>query len=127
MTPEAARSWTERYARAWRSGDAEAAAALFTEDCVFRSHPFREPEDAREYTMGAFADEEEVDPRFGEPVIEGDRAAVEYWAAMKEDALELTLAGCLVFRLAPDGRCSEMRDVWTTAPERLEPPAGWGT
>jgi ketosteroid isomerase-like protein len=118
--------WIARYEDAWRSGDAEAAAALFTEDCVFRSHPFRGPEDAREYTLRVFADEEEVEPRFGEPVVEGDRAAVEYWAAMKEDALDLTLAGCLVFRLAPDGRCSELRDVWTTAPDRLEPPADWG-
>jgi ketosteroid isomerase-like protein len=119
--------WIARYREAWLAGDAEAAAALFTEDCVFRSLPFRQAEDARAYTLREFADEEDVEPRFGEPVVEGDRAAVEYWAAMKEDALDLTLAGCLVFRLAPDGRCSEMRDVWTTAPDRLGPPADWGT
>ncbi len=126
MSREEIERWIARYEDAWRSGDAEAAAELFTEDCVFRSHPFREPEDAREYTRREFADEEDVEPHFGEPVVEGDRVAVEYWAAMKEDALDLTLAGCLVFRLAPDGRCSEMRGVWTTAPERLEPPADWG-
>jgi ketosteroid isomerase-like protein len=118
--------WIARYEDVWRSGDAEAAASLFTEDCVFRSHPFRETEDARAYTRRVFADEEEVEPHFGEPVVEGDRAAVEYWAAMREDALDLTLAGCLMMRFAPDGRCSAMRDVWTTAPERLEPPADWG-
>jgi ketosteroid isomerase-like protein len=119
--------WVARYEEAWRAGDAEAAATLFTEDCVFRSHPFREAEDAREYTLRVFAGEEDVEPRFGDPVVEDGRAAVEYWAAMREDGLDLTLAGCLVFRLAPDGRCSEMRDVWTTAPERLRPPPDWGT
>src|SRR5438034_8883125 len=78
--------WIARYLEAWRSGDGAAAAALFTEDCAFRSHPFREPEDAGEYTRREFADEEYVEPHFGEPVVEGDRAAVEYWAAMNEDA-----------------------------------------
>jgi ketosteroid isomerase-like protein len=126
VSREAVEQWIARYEEAWRSGDAEAAAALFTEDCVFRSHPFRESEDARAYTLRVFADEEGVEPHFGEPVVEGDRAAVEYWAAMKEDALDLTLAGCLMMRFAPDGRCSEMRDVWTTAPDRLDPPPGWG-
>lgn len=118
--------WVARYGEAWRAGDAEAAAALFTDDCVFRSHPFRELENARDYTLRVFADEEDVEPRFGEPVVEDDRAAVEYWAAMKEDALDLTLAGCLMMRFASDGRCAEMRDYWTTAPERLSPPPGWG-
>lgn len=126
MSREDVERWLARYEAAWRSGDAQAAGALFTEDCVFRSHPFRKAEDARAYTLRVFGDEEDVEPRFGGPVVEGDRAAVEYWAAMKEDGLDLTLAGCLVFRLAPDGRCSEMRDVWTTAPERREPPSDWG-
>ena len=41
--------WADAYERAWRAGDGEAAAALYAEDCVFRSHPFRELEDARAY------------------------------------------------------------------------------
>ncbi len=118
--------WLKRYAEAWRTGDAEAATALFTEDCKFRSHPFREPEDVREYTRRSFSEEENVEPHFGQPVVEEDRAAVEYWAAMREDGFDLTLAGCIVMRFAPDGRCAEMRDVWTTAPELLSPPPDWG-
>jgi ketosteroid isomerase-like protein len=127
MTREDVERWIARYEAAWRAGDAEAAAGLFTEDCTFRSHPFRDREDARAYTRRVFADEEAVQPRFGEPVVEGDRAAVEYWAAMREDALDLTLAGCLMMRFAPDGRCSAMRDAWATAPGRLDPPGDWGT
>jgi hypothetical protein len=121
------KGWLERYAEAWRTGDAEAASALFTEDCKFRSHPFRDPEDVLEYTHKSFEEEENVHPHFGKPVVDGDRAAVEYWAAMREDGFDLTLAGCIVMRFAPDGRCSELRDVWTTAPELLEPPPDWGT
>jgi hypothetical protein len=80
----------------------------------------------REYTRRCFEEEEEVEPRFGEPVVEGQRAAVEYWTAMREDGLDLTLAGCIVMRFGADGRCAELRDVWATAPERLRPPADWG-
>jgi len=127
VSREEVERWIARYEEAWRGGDTDAATALFTEDCLFRSHPFREPEDAREYTRRVFADEEEVEPRFGEPVVEGDRAAVEYWAPMREDGFDLTLAGCIAFRLAADGRCAELRDLWVTAPGRLEPPEDWGS
>ena len=37
-------AWLERYRIAWEEGDADAAAALFTEDAVYRSSPFREPQ-----------------------------------------------------------------------------------
>jgi hypothetical protein len=43
----AARRRAQAYERAWRAGDGGAAAALYARDCVFRSHPFRELEDAR--------------------------------------------------------------------------------
>jgi hypothetical protein len=122
---EEVRGWLGRYEQAWRAGDVGAIETLFTPDCDFRSHPFREPEDVLEYTRKWFDAEEDVEPRFGEPVVDADRAAVEYWAPMREDGLELTLAGCVMLRFAADGRCSQLRDYWVTAPERLLPPAGF--
>ena len=35
--------WAQRYGRAWEDADEDAVAALFTEDAVYRSAPFREP------------------------------------------------------------------------------------
>jgi SnoaL-like domain len=119
-------SWLDRYEAAWRAGDPAGIESLFTPDCDFRSHPFRESEDVLEYTRKWFDAEEDVEPRFGEPVVDGDRAAVEYWAPMREDGLELTLAGCIMLRFAPDGRCSQLRDYWVTAPDRQAPPESWG-
>jgi ketosteroid isomerase-like protein len=121
-----AREWARRYREAWLAGDAEAAAALYTEDCVFRSHPFRELEDARAYTRRVFGEAETLDVWFGEPVVDGDRVVAEYRAVLRERDRQLTLAGCSVMRLAPDGRCREARDCWAIEDGRHEPPPGWG-
>jgi hypothetical protein len=118
--------WADAYAEAWRAGDAEAAANLFTEDCVFRSHPFRELEDARVYTRRVFGSERERDVWFGTALGSGSRGAVEYWAAMVEDDQDVTLAGCCVIELDSDGRCRTLRDYWAMQPGRSGPPAGWG-
>jgi len=119
-------AWTQAYARAWQAGDAEGATALFTEDCPLRSTPFRAYENAREYTRRVFAEEGEREIWFGAPVGEGDRVAVEYWAAMIENGAEVTLAGCCVFRLDGDGLCTELRDYWAMHPGRRPPNEGWG-
>ena len=127
-TAERVSTWIEAYATAWRRGDAEAAAALFTEDCLFRSHPFREPEDARVYARRVLAEETDQRVWFGAPVAtDGGRAAIEYWATMLEDGTEVTLAGCCVVRVGADGRCSSLRDYWATQPGRTPPTEGWGT
>lgn len=122
--------WLDRYRAAWEEGDADAAAALFTEDAVYRSSPFREPHigraGVREYWTIATADQSEATVRFGRAVTEGNRTAVEFWTTMRAEEGEITLPGILVLRFAPDGRCEELREAWMVAEERLEPHPGWG-
>ena len=78
----AARAWVQAWEHGWATGDAEVIDALYAADAVFRSHPFREPErSAGEYARRAFSDEELAEVRFGEPVVTGDRAAVEYYCS----------------------------------------------
>jgi ketosteroid isomerase-like protein len=124
------REWLDRYARAWREKDADAAAALFTEDGVYRSHPLREPhvgrEGVRAYWTRATSTQEDLDLRLGEPVVEGSRAAVEWWATMRDGEEEITLPGILMLRFAADGRCEELRETWHFEPGRTGPPPGWG-
>jgi ketosteroid isomerase-like protein len=118
----AARAWVAGWTEGWESGDAERIAALYTADAVFRSHPFREPEtSADDYARRAFADEELIECRFGEPIGDGDRAAVEYWALLSVDGDEETLAGLAVVRFGEDGRVVEQRDYWSMQPGRAEP------
>jgi hypothetical protein len=115
----AARAWVEGWTRGWSSSDADAIGALYAEGAVYRSHPFREPEkSARDYALRAFADEELVECRFGEPVVVRDRAAVEYWAILSSEGDEETLAGIALIRFGADGRVVEQRDYWSMEPGR---------
>jgi len=94
-------------------------AALYAPGAVYTSHPFREPEkSARDYALRAFADEELVECRYGEPVVAGDRAAVEYWAILSADGEEETLAGIALLRFDESGLVVEQRDYWSMQPGR---------
>jgi ketosteroid isomerase-like protein len=121
-TEAAAQAWVEGWTKGWEAGDAEVIGALYAPNAVFRSHPFREPErSARDYALRAFADEELVECRFGEPVVDADRAAVEYWAVLSAEGEEETLAGIALIRFGPDGRVVEQRDYWSMQAGRTPP------
>jgi SnoaL-like protein len=118
----AARAWIDGWTRGWENGDADLIGSLYAPGALFRSHPFREPErSARDYVLRAFADEELVECRFGEPVVRDDRAAVEYWAILRADGEEETLAGIALIRFGEDGLVVEQRDYWSMEPGRRPP------
>jgi ketosteroid isomerase-like protein len=125
-----AAAWIESYGRAWREKDADAAANLFTDDAVYRSHPFREPHVGaaaiHDYWERATRSQEELELQFGAPVVAGDRAAVEWWAQMRSEGEDVTMPGILYLRFAGDGRCEELREVWQVEAGRHPPHAGWG-
>jgi hypothetical protein len=58
--------------------------------------------------------------------VEGRRAAVEWWAELIENGVELTLAGTSVLRFDADGLVVEQRDTWNQAEGGHAPPDGWG-
>jgi hypothetical protein len=70
-----------------------------------------------------------VTVRFGEPIVEGTRAAVEWWATMRDrdGETQITLPGCLLLRFGPDGRCEELREYWHSTEGSLEPSPSWGS
>jgi ketosteroid isomerase-like protein len=129
-TERAARAWIDGWREAWLAEDPDRVAALYAEEAVFVSHPFRDPHHgtagARAYAKAAFGDETALDVRFGEPFVHGDRAAIEYWAILEAEGRELTLAGVALVEFDGDGKVSSQRDYWAMEPGRREPPAGWG-
>ena len=130
MDDGAARDWIDAYGDAWRRGDDAAVAALFASDAVYRSHPFRPPtvgtEALRDYWRSSTATQEQLDLRFGDPLVRGRRVVVEWWAAMRDDGRDITLPGCLLLRFGEDGRCAELREYWHVEDGRRPPPDGWG-
>jgi hypothetical protein len=123
----AAERWADAYHAAWLAGDGEAAAELYAEDCVFRSHPFRDLEDARAYMRRVIPEAKVPEVWFGAPVQAGDTAAIEYWALLVEpDGKESTIAGLHRVRFGPDGLIVDARDYWHLEPGHRRPPAEWG-
>ena len=128
----AARAWVDAWSRAWPAADPEPLRAVYSDDAVFRSAPFREPhlgrEGALEYARSAFADQDDfTDCWFGEPVVAGDRAAVEYWAVLVENGRPVTIAGVAVLRFGRDGLVRSQRDYWAHEPGAPDPTPAWGT
>jgi hypothetical protein len=128
-TEAAARRWAETWQRAWPERDADAIVALYAAMVPYRALAFREPDQGlagvRGYLEREFGVEQEIECRFGEPIVGGDRAAVEWWASWVEDGVPLTLAGATVLRFDAGGLVIDHRDYWNQV-ERREPPyPGW--
>jgi SnoaL-like domain len=122
VDPEsAAKRWADVWERAWPAADVDAIDALYAEGAMFYSHPFRNRQRPREYVTWAFSDQAEAECRFGEPIVDGDRAAVDWWAVMTSDDGSVdSIAGTSLLRFDADGQVVEQRDVWAQHPGRHE-------
>ena len=126
----AARRWAETWELAWPGRDAEAIVALYADDTTYRALAFREPDrglaGVRRYLAENFGAETEVECRFGDPIVSGNRAAVEWWASWVENGEPLTMAGATVLRFDDDGKVVDHRDYWNEVAGREPPYDGWG-
>jgi SnoaL-like protein len=119
----AARRWADVWSRAWPAADVEAIDALYARDAVFYSHPFRERQGPKEYVEWAFADQKEAECRFGEPLVSGDRAAVDWWGVIvAPDGTVESLAGTSLLWFDASGLVIRQRDAWASEPGRRDLP-----
>jgi nuclear transport factor 2 (NTF2) superfamily protein len=125
----AARRWRDTWERAWPARDVDAIVALYSDEVPYRALAFREADEGlagvRRYLEREFGAEHEIECRFGEPVVGGSRAAVEWWASWTEDGQDLTLAGATFLRFDADGLVVDHRDYWNEVPRREPPFSGW--
>ena len=86
-TGAAAARWAETWQRAWPTRDAEAIELLYAPNASYRSSALADPEPGgvTAYLTRQFAAEQDVQCRFGQPVADRARAAVEWWASWVED------------------------------------------
>ena len=122
----AAQRWADTWARAWMAKDAEAVASLYSEGAAFRSQPLRELQHPLAYAEWAFSEQDDAECWFSTPIVEGNRATVEYWAVVSFKGRDETIAGIAVIRFDGDGLVAEQRDYWNAQGGRHEPAEGWG-
>jgi SnoaL-like domain len=112
-TREAAERWRETWERCWQSHEPEPIVALYADGAHFQIHPFRDPQPPREYLVPTLAAEESATCEFERPLVDGDRAAVEWHAetVLKDGGTE-KLAGVSLLQFDADGLVVEQRDFW---------------
>ena len=137
----AARRWADTWSRAWPQRDVEAIAALYADAAVYRSPAFAQPYSGlagvRRYLGENLPVEENIECWFGEPIVSGDRAAVEWWGSWREQGQELTFAGVTVLRFDDQAMWRTIATTTTTSsgarhrtqagerrPARLRPSVG---
>lgn len=123
----AAVRWARTWTAAWEALDPEPIVALYAPDAVFSSEPFREayrgPAGVRSYVVRVFGEEDDVRVRMSTPIVDGDRASISWWASLREDGEDVTLAGTSVLRFDAAGLVAEQWDAWNVHPARRDPPS----
>ena len=129
-TRSAARRWADTWQRCWLTGDAGTIAALYAPGARYSTAPFRDPyfgpDGALAYLRPVFEEESNVEAHFGEPIVDGDRASVQWWASLTEPERDVTYAGTSTLRFDADGLVTDEWDSWNEAEGRHVPPHGWG-
>ncbi|MET0864325.1 MAG: nuclear transport factor 2 family protein [Nakamurella sp.] len=122
-----AQAWADTWSVAWPSRNADAITVLQAPDGLHWSSPFEPPHEGRNglraYLLGSFgAETARTRCRFAEPVVDGGRAAVEYWAQVEYGGEQATISGCTVLEFDEDGLVAESRDYSFFKPGHLPVP-----
>ncbi|GAA1948390.1 hypothetical protein GCM10009837_87480 [Streptomyces durmitorensis] len=125
-------AWVAALESGWRGRDVERIVALFTEDAWYRQGPFGEAhlgqEAIRKHWTGTLSRQRDPEIWFAEPVVAGDRTALEWWCVLHDPdtGAPRTAAGCLFLSFAPDGRCRGLHEYWHARTDAgCEPHATW--
>lgn len=125
MTKSELQGWLDRYVRAWRANTADSIEELFTEDAVYRWHPYDKGDAmviGRDGIVAAWLDDQD-DPDTWEAVyeawaVDGDRGVgigTSRYLANSDDP-ERTYHNCFLMEFAGDGRCSEFTEYFMLQP-----------
>ena len=116
------RTAAQRFADTWQHGwthhDTAAITALYHDDAVHTSMPFRPPHHGKQaiadYITWSFTGESNPHVTFTTPIVDGDQAAIEFRVHTHDNGRPITLAGCVFARFDPDGLATRTRDYWHT-------------
>jgi SnoaL-like domain len=130
ISRESAAAFVDGYGRTWESWDFPGFVDLFSDEVVYVAHATQETVVGRtalaSYIRKEAAEQGQVSVRMGNPVIDGDRVAAEFWVTATSAGETATIAGCLIARLASDGRCAFFREYWFDVEGHTSAYEGWG-
>jgi ketosteroid isomerase-like protein len=119
--------WLAQYVDAWKSYDPAAIGNLFSQDAVYRYHPWEEPTPSRlhgrDAIVASWLDEQDApgtwDAEYRPWIVAGDRAvavgASRYLAA-DGSTVEREYYNVFLLDFDADGRCSEFTEVYMRRP-----------
>ena len=124
-TVAALADWLDRYEQAWRNNDAAQIGALFTDDAVYRWHPWEEASDGadgRDEIIQAWLEQPDDPDDWTlecEPLaVNGDlavaRCVTRYRATARGPAR--VYHNVWLVSLTDDGRCSEFTEYYVKEP-----------
>jgi hypothetical protein len=121
----AARLWAKAWKDGWQALDAEPIMARYAPNAAHFTEPFREPSrdagEIRAYVERVLGEEDDPRVWMSEPIVDGDRAAISWWASLREQGADTTLAGTSVIRFDADGLVVEQWDAWNQLDRRQDP------
>ncbi|WP_449276893.1 nuclear transport factor 2 family protein [Leucobacter sp. GX24907] len=131
VSVDVAREWFESFGRVWKAKDAQAAADIMTNTASYRNTPFLDqPYVGREaiegFWVAALENVQDVDFRYGRPVVQDDRVAAEWWAIITPVQGEpFTLAGNFLLEFVGE-KVSDLRESFVKQLGVHHPHPGWG-
>ena len=127
-----AQEWLDRYVAAWLSYDADDIASLFTEDVLYRYHPYDDPIVGREAVVASWLGEANSDGASTrdapgtyaaqyEPVAVDGEIVVATGTSSYRERLDGPIVrvyhNCFVMRFDAEGRCQEFTEYYIRRPE----------
>ena len=128
MDHAAAQEWLDRYIAAWKSYDPIAISDLFSDDVVYRYHPYDEPIVGREAVVASWVEETmdadgvssrdapgTYDASYSPVAVDGDVVVATGTSTYLEapgGPLKHTFHNCFVMRFDDGGRCREFTEYY---------------
>lgn len=131
MDHAAAQRWLDRYVAAWESYEPGAIAELFSEDVVYRYHPYDEPIVGRDAVVASWLGEGESDDAstrdepgtyeasYSPVAVDGDvvvAAGTSTYLDSPGGSVNRVYENCYLMRFDGDGRCREFTEYFMKRP-----------
>jgi hypothetical protein len=111
-------AWLEKYGRAWRDRNPQAAADLYTDDGTYQVTPLEKPMRGRpeifDYWSHVARTEENIQFGYEILAVTPELGIARWWASfvIVPQRLQTKLDGIFLISLNADGRCQSLREWW---------------